>query len=100
MDDERALAAHTAALTIELQRRHLPGLGLLFAGLIGTNAGSLLGNQDPERSPIVAIGVLVIVYVVLTPLGIVRSRRIRRYADEHADLLRERPPMTEVIDDD
>ena len=93
-EDERQPAARYAAtisITLSFTTAYIV---LLYAGLaIQTVEQLARGDEDPIFGAFFAL-LLVVVLVAIFPLQIVRIRRARTYAREHADLLGSELPAT------
>jgi len=85
-DDEQLVAAKYSAVVPTFLAFQLGYIGLLYLGL-GSQQIRLLADGVDLGLSIPILIIFVVVIVVLFPLMIVRIRRARRYAREHAHLL-------------
>ncbi|PJJ72802.1 hypothetical protein CLV46_2379 [Diaminobutyricimonas aerilata] len=88
LDDTEQVAAarYAAGIPIALGIQ-LAFLGLLYAGLVIQQVITLLGSDGGSPMQLAILVLLVLMLAVVVPLTVVRIRRARRYAREHADLL-------------
>jgi hypothetical protein len=85
-DEQKAAAKYAVVMPVILTFT-LAYIALLYLGLALVQVRQLVSGEDLSGSGPIFLGLYAVVLVVFFPLYIVRIRRARRYAHDHADLL-------------
>jgi hypothetical protein len=85
--DEQKAAAKYAVVIPVIITFTLAYVALLYLGTGLVQVRQLIAGDDLTGTSPIVLGLYAVVLVVVFPLNIVRIRRARRYASDHADLL-------------
>jgi hypothetical protein len=91
-EDEKVPAARYAVMLALTLPFTLASITLLYAGILINNLNQLLDDHSFSMVTYLSSAALIVLLVVIFPLQIIRTVRVRRYARDHAELLTPESP--------